>query len=436
MRYAIVGAGAAGCTLAWHLTRNGHEVHVFEREKGPGGLASAIPFGKTELDRFYHHIFTSDTHVQAFIDRTGLSDKLKWCDSSVGFEHQGRLYPFTTPVDLLKFNPLSLLSRLRVGFAVLRMRRRDSYDDLETITAEDLIVREMGEQAYRVLWEPLLRSKFGECYRDVSAVWFWGKVKLRGGTRSKNGTGECLGYLKDGWQQLYDRMAGQTRENGCHFHFHELVRSIRAESDGLIVKTRSIEERFDRVIVTPNVPSFIRMVPTLPESYKDAISRIRYQGNITAVMGLRHSLSPFYWLNVTDPQSPFVAVIEHTNLFRDPDYGPSIPVYLSRYLSVDHPLYTMRPPELKELFIKQLERLFPAFERDWIDSFHYSKAECTQPVIGLNYSRQKPSFRTPVKNLYLCTMIQIYPEDRGMNYSIKIAEELLKELGELENLSG
>jgi len=89
---------------------------------------------------------------------------------------------------------------------VLKMKRRGSYRELESITAEDFIRREMGESAYRVLWEPLLRSKFGERYREVSAVWFWGKIKLRGGTRSKSGAGECLGYLKDGWGQLFQCM--------------------------------------------------------------------------------------------------------------------------------------------------------------------------------------------------------------------------------------
>ncbi len=434
-RYAIVGCGAAGCTLAWHLTRIGHEVHVYEKEKGPGGLASDIPFGNTKLDRFYHHIFTSDTHILAFLDRLGLSEKLHWCSSSVGFEYEGKLYPFTTPVDLLRFRPLSLLSRFRVGLSVLKMRRRNSYADLEKITAEELIIHEMGEQAYRILWEPLLRSKFGERYREVSAVWFWGKVKLRGGTRSKGGSGECLGYLKDGWAQVFEAMGEQIDSQGGHFHFHELVRKIETVENGLSVHTRSGIEEYDRVIVTPSIPSFLNMVLSLPDEYKQSVSQIPYQANITFVLGLKRSISPFYWLNITDPDSPFVAVIEHTNLFRDPDYGELIPIYLSRYLHEDHPYYKMKLPQLKELFLSHLEKLLPAFNRDEIESLTFSKAQYTQPVIGLDYSRKKPAYRTPLPGLFLCTMAQIYPEDRGMNYSMKIAENLLCQIGEMDQTS-
>lgn len=436
LRYAVIGGGAAGCTLAWHLTRNGHDVHVYERERGLGGLASDIPFGRTQLDRFYHHIFTSDTHVRAFVDRMGLSEKLHWCESSVGFEYGGNLYPFTTPLDLLRFSPLPFLSRLRVGFSVLKMKRRESYRELESITAEDFIRREMGESAYRVLWEPLLRSKFGERYREVSAVWFWGKIKLRGGTRSKSGAGECLGYLKDGWGQLFQCMGDDIVRQGGVLRLSELVTGIHRTEIGLIVRTRrGQEDQFDRVLATPSIPSFLEMTPSLPEEYKRSISQIPYQANITLALGLKQSISPYYWLNVTDPQSPFVAVIEHTRLFRDPDYGDTIPLYLSRYLSADHPLYSMRIPDLQELFVSHLQRLFPAFDRDWISSAVLSRADFAQPVVGLHYSQKKPSCDTPLEGLFLCNMVQIYPEDRGMNYSIKIAEDLLCHLGELDKLS-
>lgn len=435
-RYAIIGGGAAGCTLAWHLTRNGHEVHVYEKWKGLGGLAAGIPFGHTVLDRFYHHIFTSDTHVRAYAERLGLGEKLKWCESSVGFEHEGKLYPFTTPLDLLRFKPLSFLSRFRTGLAVLNMRRMSDYHKLEHITAEEFIIRQMGEQAYRVLWEPLLRSKFGDRYREVSAVWFWGKIKLRGGTRSEKGTGESLGYMKDGWAQIYERLGEQIEEQGGILRLGQLVRNIRKEPNGkLSVHTRDSVEEYDRVLFTPSVPMLLKTVSDLPEDYQTSVNQIPYQANITMVLGLEKSISPYYWLNVTDPESPFVAVIEHTNLFRDPSYGELIPVYLSRYLSEDHPYYNMRQPEVEELFLSHLEKLFPHFNREQVKTITTSKADYAQPVVRLNYSAIKPAFETPIEGLYLSTMVQVYPEDRGMNYAIKIAEELLVHLGELDRLT-
>ena len=53
--------------------------------------------------------------------------------------------------------------------------------DLESKTAEEWLIRLGGERVYRVVWQPLLEGKFGPFAADVSAVWFWNKLKLRGG---------------------------------------------------------------------------------------------------------------------------------------------------------------------------------------------------------------------------------------------------------------
>jgi hypothetical protein len=54
------------------------------------------------------------------------------------------------------------------------------------------------------------------------------------------------------------------------------------------------------------------------------------------------------------------------------------------------------------------------------------KAPYAQPIIRMNYSQNKPDHRTPVAGLYLETMTQIYPEDRGQNYSIRMGEDVAK----------
>ncbi len=47
-----------------------------------------------------------------------------------------------------------------------------------------------------------------------------------------------------------------------------------------------------------------------------------------------------------------------------------------------------------------------------------------QPVMGVNYSRHLPEHQTPLANLFLANTTQIYPEDRGTNYSVRMGREL------------
>ena len=61
--------------------------------------------------------------------------------------------------------------------------------------------RWMGPAAYETVWEPLLRGKFGDAAPEIAMPWFWARVHDR--TQS-------LGYLRGGFQQLYDRMAERS----------------------------------------------------------------------------------------------------------------------------------------------------------------------------------------------------------------------------------
>ena len=68
---------------------------------------------------------------------------------------------------------------------------------LESLTAAEWLRSMGGERVYRVVWEPLLRGKFGTLAEEIAAVWFWNKLKLRGGSRGKGGE-EQLAYYNGG----------------------------------------------------------------------------------------------------------------------------------------------------------------------------------------------------------------------------------------------
>jgi hypothetical protein len=75
-----------------------------------------------------------------------------------------------------------------------------------------------------------------------------------------------------------------------------------------------------------------------------------------------------------------------------------------------------------------IQRIFPEFDRSWILSHHVWKAQFSQPVITKNYSNLIPSLKTPIDGLWLCTMAQIYPEDRGTNYAVRYGRRVAKEM--------
>jgi len=135
LKVGIVGGGVAGLTAAYRLLQQGHEAHVYEAAPGWGGLVRNFQVGGEPLECFYHHIFSTDTTIIALIQELGLGDRLTWRDSKVGVFVNGRIYNFVTPLDLLRFTPLGLRDRLRLGLMGLYLRRQKDGRRYENVTA-------------------------------------------------------------------------------------------------------------------------------------------------------------------------------------------------------------------------------------------------------------------------------------------------------------
>ena len=414
MRIGVIGAGATGLTVA-HRLSGSHEVVVFE--KGDiGGLAGAAPLGDTCIDKFYHHIFTNDRFILDCIDEFGLGGDMVWEPAKNGLYMGSRLYPFTNPVDLMLFPRISLVGRLRMGLTVLGAKRIRDFCDMEAVSAKEWIIRKAGRPVYDALWEPLLYSKFDDDADNVSGVWIWNKFKLRGSTR-RGVNKEYLGYLRGGFAALYRKMAGSLNIVG------EAVTKIGQEGGRLLLSTDGGEELFDKVVFT-GAAELLSGLCGFQEPYLGRLRAQKHKANICLMLILRKPVSDYYWITVAEKNAPFVLIIEHTNLFDDPAYGGSKVVYLSRYLDAKNPLFQGGDGQIREEFISYLKKMFPSFDEGDIVSSHVYREAHAQPVVYQRHSMRLLPFETPVPGLYLANMGQIYPEDRGQNYAVRLGLEV------------
>jgi protoporphyrinogen oxidase len=121
-------------------------------------------------------------------------------------------------------------------------------------------------------------------------------------------------------------------------------------------------------------------------------------------------------------------MVEHTNFMPHEDYGGMRVVYFGNYLPVSSPLFAKSREEVVEEFLPGIRRLNPEFDESWIRESWLFKAPFAQPVVTTAYSRAIPPHVTPIPGLYLANMFQVYPQDRGQNYSIAMAERLVREV--------
>ncbi|MBC7237508.1 MAG: FAD-dependent oxidoreductase, partial [Chloroflexi bacterium] len=150
MQIAIVGGGMTGMSVADELSRRHHSCTLFEAEPTLGGLAGSFRVGDVYLEKFYHHLFTSDTAMVELIERLGLGDKLEWLPTTNSYFVE-RIYRLSTPLDLLRFTHISLLDRIRLGLLYLRTTFIKDWRPLENITAHDWLIHMAGERVYQAV---------------------------------------------------------------------------------------------------------------------------------------------------------------------------------------------------------------------------------------------------------------------------------------------
>ncbi len=428
----VVGGGFTGLAAAAELVRAGKTVAVVERDTALGGLAGGFDVGGIELEKFYHHWFTSDTHITGIADQIGRRDRVVTRPTRTGMYFSGNFFRLSTPMDLLRFTAIPFFDRIRTGLATLAVRRVKDWKKLEDISATDWLIANFGKTAYRVVWEPLLVGKFGSYAKDISAVWFWNKLALRGGSRGKGG-GEELAYYSGGFAQLARDIGEYIEKKGGVVLLGRSAKAVR-ESGGIVeVETDTGVLRGHSSLVTTPLPYAAELfAPATGRGYADKLNRIKYLGNVCLVLEMTHSLSEIYWLNVNDPTFPFVGIIEHTNFESKEAYGGRHIVYLSKYLPVEDALYSMTSEELFQYSLPYIQRMFPAFDPAWVTQHHTWRAPYAQPLVEKHYSDLIPTFETPVNHVFLSTMAQVYPEDRGTNYAVregkKAAERIIAHL--------
>lgn len=423
----VIGGGFAGLTAALRLAQGGYDVTLWEKGRLGGQAATFEVTGAgTRLEIFYHHLFQSDTSITALAKQIGVGDKLMWLPSNVGYFADGRIYPLNGALDLLKLGCIPFVDRLRLGVVTAYLQRVRDWKKYESVTAHDWLSRALGKRAYDKTLGAQLRAKFGSYYDKIPMVWFWGKIWLRTTSRRSPLDQEKLGYFDGSFQVMVDALVDACEQAGV-----EIVRSglagISTDDHGAwtaIPDDGTPATQVDVMLATVPSNVFQRLAPKLPDDYVNKLNALEYEAAVVAILELDRPLSDVYWLNVADDDLPFTGVIEQTNFIDPATYSGKHYVYLSKYMEPDHPYFVMSQQEIVEAYLPHLAKINPAFDRTWVTNTWVYRERAAQPIIPLHYSERIPEHRTPLPNLYLANTTQIYPEDRGTNYSVRLGDQV------------
>jgi len=434
MKVGIIGAGISGLTAGYYLSKQKNiGVTIFEKETTLGGLASSFKLNGHLIERYYHFICLPDNDYLCLIKELGLQKYLNWTTTKMGLFYKGKLYPFGTPIDLLKFPKFSLLDKLKFGIGLFKIKskNRDDWRDIENIPATQWLPKQFGQKSYEIVHQPLLEEKFGSYANSISAAWMWARIHRLGKSRTKILQLEKLGYLKGGTYTLIKELAQNITQQGGKIINQAKCEKIVIESNKVkAIICNGTTYEYDVVISTVPTNLFLRFINDVDDEYFERLKKIESIGVMCVLLQLTKSFSKNFWLNISDPRIPLAGVIEYTNLNPCPFLNGDKLIYIPRYLPANSKEYSLSDERIIEEYISYLKIINPKFSKEWIKASYVFRNKYAQPICELGFSKYIPAMKTSIDGLYMTDSSQLHPDDRAVSHSIKLGREVVKLIGE------
>ncbi|TWT90236.1 hypothetical protein Mal64_06200 [Pseudobythopirellula maris] len=427
-RWAVVGGGMLGLTLALRLAQKGQRVTLLEAAPELGGLASVWKLGPLTWDRHYHVTLLSDSRLRALIEEVGLADQTRWVETKTGFFSGGRMHSMSNTVEFLSFPPLKLIEKFRLGMTIFGASKIRRWEPLEEVSVADWLRKWSGRGAFEKIWLPLLKSKLGDAYQKTSAAFIWAHINRMYAARRSGLKKEMFGYVRGGYANLLDHLAYRLDQLGVDIVCNAPVAEANPTDSGAVRVRYGAEAdaaaEFDHVVFTTPSPVVSRSVPALNEDQRARHEGVEYLGIVCASLLLKKPLTEYYVTNITD-ESPFTAVIEMTTIVDPEELGGRTLVYLPKYAMPGDPVFGLSDDELREEWLAALERMHPHFSRDQVEAFRVSRVKRVMALPTIGYSKRLPAMATGVPGVYAVNSAHILKGNLNVNETIEVAEEAI-----------
>ncbi len=426
----IIGAGLTGLSSALFLADKGYTVELVEKSDKIGGLASTFQYKGNEICFSPHQLFTHNQNMLELLTRFGLNPY--WHVSNTGIYStiaaENKVYPLTTPFDLLTFKSLSFKDRLKLAYfastLVLNKKRNVNYHYLKEINAEEWLCSVTSKEIYLNFFYPMLINKFNINLSEVSAEWLAGRLTDLLGTKGQ------WGYIDGGIHIFFQKIQKELESKKVTISINTSVTQIIAKGNNIcsvslknVVNKKEKKIKPSLIISTIPIPLLLDIQQGFPDDYIKKLQQIKYTPYIGGIFITEKTTSPYhivYYLN-----SLIGGFNEFTNLY--PKY-PFKVLYVFKYLNKPEGIWNDSVTQLKDKFIGEIKKPYQSFNPD---AAFIIKEQYAAPIFKKDYEQYKPAMVTPIQNLFLAGMFGCYPHIRDMEAAVMEGKKVANHVSSL-----
>ncbi|MEQ8521188.1 MAG: FAD-dependent oxidoreductase, partial [Vicingaceae bacterium] len=323
-RVAVIGAGPAGMTAAYQLSKEaGINVEVFEAAPFVGGLAKSIDLWNQRVDIGPHRFFSSDKQVNSlWLEVVGSDYQMVDRLTRILYDDNFFYYPLK-PFDALSKLGFIEAARCLWSFAIQRFRKAP-----DTSTFEGWVTNRFGKRLFEIFFKTYSEKLWGITCDKLDADFAAQRIKklslfevVKNALHlTKKGTHKTLvdqfAYPLGGTGMVYEKMKEKVMANGGYVHLSRPVKKVLTKGNkavGIELENGDTLE-FDEVISSMPLTLLVERLDDVPEQIRNKVSKLTYRNTIMVYLHVDAvDLFPDNWLYIHSQDLSFGRITNFRN---------------------------------------------------------------------------------------------------------------------------
>jgi protoporphyrinogen oxidase len=419
---AIIGAGPAGLTAAYLLSKNEVDVVVLEADPAyVGGISRTVTYKGFHFDIGGHRFFSKSKAVEDLWTEILPNDMLQRPRSSRIY-YNGKF--FTYP--LKPFEALVKLGIFRSFLCVVSWLKARLFPVRDPRNFEDWVSNQFGRRLFRIFFKSYTEKVWGMNCKEISADWAAQRIKgLSLGSAIKNAlipqryNGDrshviktlinSFRYPRKGPGMMWEACAEKVKTMGGQIHMGCKVAGC-AYDDATSTWTLRFQDRqgneqglqADHVISSAPMRALVRgLTPRVSERTLRAAERLKYRDFVTVMLILKErNKFADNWIYIHDPRVKVGRVQNFKSWSPEMVSDPDKACYGLEYFCFEGDgLWESRDQDLIELGKRELIQIGLAQEGDVVDGTVVRQKKA-YPVYDDDYAMHVATIRQELEQRY------------------------------------
>jgi protoporphyrinogen oxidase len=308
MKVAVIGAGAAGITTAYSLTKSNYRVDVFESGPRVGGMAATITLWNQKVDIGPHRFFSSDKQVNdLWLEVVGGHYQMVNRLTRIYYNNKFFNYPLHAGNTLRN---LGILEASRCVFSYLLEKFVSSKDDK---SFEAWVQSKFGKRLYSIFFKTYSEKLWGIPCSELDSDFAAQRIKklslyeaiknalLKGKGNKHKTLVDQFAYPLGGTGMVYERMARYIKQSGNHVYLNTPVYRVvnyNGSVIGIELQDGTFKE-YDHVVSTMPYTAMVQTLTEVPDKIKQLAQKLSFRNTVIVYLQVESDqIFPDNWIYI------------------------------------------------------------------------------------------------------------------------------------------